>query len=118
MVHITSLLLSASSRSTWQTLYAAWLSSPLVGSSRKTMLGSVTSSVAMAVRFFSPPEMPLIMAEPTYASAHLAIPKLSSRSTQRFARASLLMCGKRNLAANLRVSRGVAVANSASSCMT
>mmetsp|Transcript_26811 Transcript_26811/g.71857 ORF Transcript_26811/g.71857 Transcript_26811/m.71857 type:complete len:298 (-) Transcript_26811:498-1391(-) len=44
---------------------AVFASSPEVGSSRKMMLGSATSSIATLTRFFCPPEMPRRAAPPT-----------------------------------------------------
>mmetsp|Transcript_5973 Transcript_5973/g.15188 ORF Transcript_5973/g.15188 Transcript_5973/m.15188 type:complete len:97 (+) Transcript_5973:1418-1708(+) len=48
-------------------------SSPVVGSSRKSTGGLVTSSMPMAQRLRSPPEMPpLSWGEPTIVSAHFS----------------------------------------------
>mmetsp|Transcript_27525 Transcript_27525/g.69469 ORF Transcript_27525/g.69469 Transcript_27525/m.69469 type:complete len:98 (-) Transcript_27525:816-1109(-) len=73
MVATTVLPADARLLRVWTTLNAVYVSKPLVGSSRKRMLGSVMSSIAMAVRFLSPPEIPpLSPALPMTVSAHLS----------------------------------------------
>mmetsp|Transcript_69608 Transcript_69608/g.163479 ORF Transcript_69608/g.163479 Transcript_69608/m.163479 type:complete len:203 (+) Transcript_69608:607-1215(+) len=56
--------LKASNLNFWMTVCAANESSPVVGSSRKMSLGCTISSIATQVRFFSPPEMPLMRSSP------------------------------------------------------
>lgn len=41
-------------------------SSPVVGSSRNTILGDMINSIPMLVSFFSPPEIPLKSSVPIY----------------------------------------------------
>mmetsp|Transcript_10116 Transcript_10116/g.29954 ORF Transcript_10116/g.29954 Transcript_10116/m.29954 type:complete len:211 (+) Transcript_10116:1375-2007(+) len=72
----------------------------------------------MAVRFFSPPEMPLISALPTMTSAHFARPRVASMSVTRDFTCSELTSFRRSFAANSRTSRGEEVAKSESSCIT
>ena len=50
------------------------LSRPLVGSSKKSTLGEVTSSMPTDVRRFSPPEMPLMLALPIKVSLQSCSP--------------------------------------------
>lgn len=51
-------------------MYEVSESSPEVGSSRKTTVGSEISSTAIDVRFLSPPEIPLMTTPPTNVSRH------------------------------------------------
>ena len=48
-------------------------SRPVVGSSKNNKEGFDINSIPILVLFFSPPEIPLCKASPTYVSAHLAI---------------------------------------------
>ena len=83
------------------------------------MSGELTSSTPIAVRFFSPPEMPGIMWLPMSVSAHLLNPSAWMMfSTSCVRSASVTDTGNRRAAENVRASRGVCVANSASSCIT
>mmetsp|Transcript_37095 Transcript_37095/g.76041 ORF Transcript_37095/g.76041 Transcript_37095/m.76041 type:complete len:80 (+) Transcript_37095:1373-1612(+) len=61
-------VLPATLRRTCIVWNAAYESRPERGSSRKRIRGFVTSSTPMAVRFFSPPEMPLCSASPMRVS--------------------------------------------------
>ena len=49
-------------------------SRPEVGSSRKRRFGWEINSIPIAVRFFSPPEMPLIITDPMKVSLHFVSP--------------------------------------------
>jgi hypothetical protein len=72
MVAMTVLPAAASVLKVSQTLYAVYVSSPEVGSSRNNIDGSVISSIATAVRLRSPPDIPPFSpAIPTIVSAHL-----------------------------------------------
>ena len=118
-MQITMRSLLDSALRTLTTLNAAKLSRPDVGSSRKTQRGWPTSSTAMAVRFFSPPEMPLIMMFPTSVSAHFSSPSCESMSSVSCTRSAAVDALPRRSAALKRIaSRGVCVANRASSCIT
>mmetsp|Transcript_9113 Transcript_9113/g.28923 ORF Transcript_9113/g.28923 Transcript_9113/m.28923 type:complete len:294 (-) Transcript_9113:192-1073(-) len=70
--------LATASRTWRMTSSAVVLSSPVVGSSSKTILGLDTRPSAIATRFFSPPEIPRTVSEPTRTSAHFDSP--SSRN--------------------------------------
>lgn len=71
----------------------------LVGSSRNRISGELTSSMPMAVRFFSPPEMPGIMLLPMSVSAHLANPSAWMMfSTIRVRSATVVVLGSRSAA--------------------
>ena len=101
------------------TAYAANASSPDVGSSRKTSVGFMTSSIPTEVRFFWPPEIPRIISSPMYVSAQSSRPRSTSiRST--IARFSSIDTddGSRSIAENMIASRGVCVATSRSCCIT
>jgi len=50
------------------TVAAEWASRPLVGSSRKIILGFEINSTPMQSRFFSPPEIPRLSSTPTKES--------------------------------------------------
>jgi len=66
-----------------------------------------------------PPEMPLIMAPPIIVLEHDMSPRSSSVCSTSLSIVSAgVPGGRRRVALNLRASRGVAVAMSASSCMT
>lgn len=52
-------------------------SKPVVGSSKKSTLGSVNNSTPIEVRFRSPPETPLINELPTLVAAHFSNPSSS-----------------------------------------
>lgn len=65
-------------------------SKPVVGSSRKMMLGFVISSTPIEVRFLSPPLIPLMKAFPTFTSAQLVSPSSNIRSSTILCRSSLL----------------------------
>mmetsp|Transcript_8174 Transcript_8174/g.14679 ORF Transcript_8174/g.14679 Transcript_8174/m.14679 type:complete len:102 (+) Transcript_8174:204-509(+) len=100
------------------TLYAAELSSPLVGSSKNVMEGFVINSAPMAVRFFCPPEMPLIISLPQRVFMHSVKPRDSIMS---FTSPPISLSGtpwSLSLADMVNTSFGVSVANSASSCIT
>lgn len=56
------------------TCKAVELSSPVVGSSKKITLGSVSNSTPMDVLFRSPPEIPRIKEFPTLVFAHFYRP--------------------------------------------
>jgi len=56
------------------TCRAVELSSPVVGSSKKSIEGLVRSSTPMDVLFLSPPETPLIKELPTFVFLHLVNP--------------------------------------------
>mmetsp|Transcript_55927 Transcript_55927/g.149155 ORF Transcript_55927/g.149155 Transcript_55927/m.149155 type:complete len:231 (+) Transcript_55927:1606-2298(+) len=103
--------------STCTTVYAAKISNPERGSSKNIMLGLEISSTAIAVLFFSPPEMPLTRALPARVSAHFSKPKASKRCSV-YATTSFLFALVRSIAARCRISRGVANAGRASSCIT
>ena len=93
-------------------------SSPVVGSSRKSIEGFVSSSTPIEVRFLSPPEIPLIISFPTYVFAHFWIPSSTiSDSTFSFRYLGERL-GIRRLAMKLNASRGEKVANRISSCIT
>mmetsp|Transcript_116030 Transcript_116030/g.308633 ORF Transcript_116030/g.308633 Transcript_116030/m.308633 type:complete len:117 (-) Transcript_116030:108-458(-) len=101
---------------TWTTVHAACESSPERGSSKNSILGFVINSAAIAVRFFSPPDIPRISWEPTYVSAHFS-------SRRSFNNASTLSSAgpppqRRRDAERCSSSRGVSSAGRASSCMT
>mmetsp|Transcript_13941 Transcript_13941/g.43555 ORF Transcript_13941/g.43555 Transcript_13941/m.43555 type:complete len:245 (+) Transcript_13941:1237-1971(+) len=98
---------------------APYESSPDVGSSRKMIEGSVTSSTPIAVRFFSPPESPLTYSLPTNVSAHVESRRLSSISStipSLLARGSAR--GRRRYAEKRSASRGVVKGSNASCCIT
>mmetsp|Transcript_6253 Transcript_6253/g.21979 ORF Transcript_6253/g.21979 Transcript_6253/m.21979 type:complete len:266 (-) Transcript_6253:423-1220(-) len=65
---------------------ARWASSPEVGSSRSSTLGSVTSSMAMLSRRRSPPEMPRLATPPTSEPATPASPSSSITCSTRATR--------------------------------
>mmetsp|Transcript_10492 Transcript_10492/g.24298 ORF Transcript_10492/g.24298 Transcript_10492/m.24298 type:complete len:228 (-) Transcript_10492:97-780(-) len=101
------------------TLYAANESRPEVGSSKKMSFGCMTSSTPMAVRFFSPPEMPRISSSPTSVSAHSSSPSSESiLSTRMRFSASGVARGSRSIAEKSSASRGVCVGQSKSCCKT
>mmetsp|Transcript_8168 Transcript_8168/g.23315 ORF Transcript_8168/g.23315 Transcript_8168/m.23315 type:complete len:257 (+) Transcript_8168:874-1644(+) len=96
---------------------AAYESRPLNGSSRKSSLGSVMSSMPTDTRFFSPPEMPFNNAEPTMVSAQRLRPSVCNIVSTKWARSSLVP-PRRKYAEKRMHSRGVSVAMRRSSCMT
>lgn len=60
-------------------------SRPVVGSSKNMIEGLMSNSIPIDVLFFYPPDIPLIIAFPTYVSAHFPNPKaLISSSTLAF----------------------------------
>ena len=63
-------------------------SRPDVGSSRKSSLGRMSSSIATHKRFLSPPEMPLLRVSPTMTSRQYSIPTVFSASSTRSFRSS------------------------------
>lgn len=90
IVATTVLPAAASDFKVSHTLYAVYVSSPEVGSSRKRIEGLVISCIAIEVRLRSPPEIPAFSPDiPTIVSAHLhtlkdhqyARPVWSSKST-------------------------------------
>mmetsp|Transcript_27567 Transcript_27567/g.63490 ORF Transcript_27567/g.63490 Transcript_27567/m.63490 type:complete len:120 (+) Transcript_27567:524-883(+) len=110
---------SASFCKIFTTLKAEKESRPEVGSSKKRTSGLEISSTPMAVRFFSPPETPGIMMFPMKVLAHLVSSSLSivfSTSSSRSAGDTVL--DSLSAAEKRKASRGVSVANSASSCIT
>ena len=92
-------------------------SRPEVGSSRTTTDGSLISSKAMDVLFFSPPEIPLSKVPPTYTSRHFSNLNFL---TSVIILVSFSYSGRFNfkLAANSSVSLTVRVSMSTSCCMT
>mmetsp|Transcript_1196 Transcript_1196/g.2868 ORF Transcript_1196/g.2868 Transcript_1196/m.2868 type:complete len:237 (-) Transcript_1196:485-1195(-) len=102
------------------TLNAVYVSNPLVGSSRNRMLGSVISSMAIAVRFLSPPEIPpRSPALPITVSAHRVRCKILITSTTRaLFSCSLIAVGRRSFALMKMTSRTVIVASITSSWKT
>lgn len=82
---------------------AVKLSSPDVGSSSNTNLGSVISSTPIAVRLRSPPEMVLCKIEPQTVSWHSSSPKSRINSSIRSVYSLMLQCNFRR-AANVRAS--------------
>jgi len=48
-------------------------SNPVVGSSRNTISGEMISSIPILVRFFCPPDIPLISSVPTFESDYTLI---------------------------------------------
>ena len=71
-ITLTPLRLSSFSNST--TCRAVELSNPVVGSSKKSIEGLVSSSTPIDVLFLSPPETPLIKELPTFVFLHLVNP--------------------------------------------
>jgi hypothetical protein len=65
-------------RMTWRAVVE---SRPVVGSSRKIMLGLTMSSTPIEVLFLSPPLIPFIKAFPTFTSAQLDSPSYLIRSS-------------------------------------
>jgi len=61
------------------TLREVLLSSPVVGSSKKIILGFVSNSTPIEVLFFYPPEIPFIKTLPIMVSAHSIIPNSFSK---------------------------------------
>lgn len=100
------------------TLRAVVESNPVVGSSRKMIDGLMSNSTPMEVLFFSPPEIPLISALPTYVSAHFDSPSTCIVSSTLSFLSSGVSFTSLILAINLKHSLGVNVANSKSSCIT
>jgi hypothetical protein len=66
MVVITVLPEAAKATRICTTLKAITASKPVVGSSKKSNVGSVKSSIPIHVLFFSPPEIPLIKTPPIF----------------------------------------------------
>jgi hypothetical protein len=120
MVHTTvHALASASSRSLRHRDSAVTLSSPLVGSSRNSSSGLVSSSMATHSRLRSPPEMPFFSGVPTITSCALVRPICAMTVLMRSWRASRLMLrGSRSSAVYCSVSSTVRLPFSRSSCMT
>lgn len=76
-------------------------------------------STPTLVRFFCPPEMPLIRIFPIMVSAQSVMPSSSNRLFTILSIVSVVVsAGSRNSAEKVSASRGVAVAISASSCIT
>jgi len=92
-------------------------SRPVVGSSRKIILGLTISSTPIEVLFLYPPLIPLIKVFPTLTSAQLDSPNYLIRSsTILFFYSTETFVLK--LQAKLKHSRGVNMPKSASSCIT
>ena len=78
-------------------------SRPEVGSSKKSNLGRVMSSIATHRRFLSPPEIPLLRVSPTITSRQYSIPTVFKASSTRALRSSKgVPRGKRSAAVYLK----------------
>ena len=111
--------LRASDERSVTTLHAVNESSPLVGSSRKSTAGRITSSTPIEQRFFSPPDTPRIIRSPTSVSAHASSPSSTSIvDTSACFSANGTERGNRSAALNSSASRTVCVAQRMSSCST
>ena len=75
---------------------------PDVGSSRNSTAGSRISSRAMFSRLRCPPDMYLLMADPTFRSFVASSPRSFSVFITRLSSSSSLMPSKQNLAVNQR----------------
>mmetsp|Transcript_4795 Transcript_4795/g.9508 ORF Transcript_4795/g.9508 Transcript_4795/m.9508 type:complete len:274 (-) Transcript_4795:450-1271(-) len=106
--------------SVWTTLKAVNVSRPEVGSSRNRMEGSVMSSIAIAVLFLSPPEIPpRSPGFPMTVSAHRCRCRILMTFSTRDIFSSIDMAvGRRSLADMKMTSRTVIVANTTSSWKT
>mmetsp|Transcript_3619 Transcript_3619/g.10142 ORF Transcript_3619/g.10142 Transcript_3619/m.10142 type:complete len:364 (+) Transcript_3619:2390-3481(+) len=121
MVHTTVRRLRASMSSASMMLSATSLSSPLVGSSAKMTMGSLTSSMARLTRRFCPPLMPLMpsASSPTSTLAHVSSSSSLSTPSTAFVFAALsIVLGSRSIALVMTHSRTVADAMSMSRCDT
>mmetsp|Transcript_43241 Transcript_43241/g.133582 ORF Transcript_43241/g.133582 Transcript_43241/m.133582 type:complete len:264 (-) Transcript_43241:512-1303(-) len=84
-------------RSRWSRCSAVKVSRPVVGSSRKIRLGSVTSSTPIAARFFSPPETPRIVSPPILVSFTWSMPSsCMMRDTLALRSSSVVPLGRRS----------------------
>ena len=101
-------------RITWRAVVE---SRPVVGSSKKIILGFVMSSTPIEVLFLSPPLIPLIKLFPTFVSAQLVRPNSLIRFSTLYCFSSFVAVSLRS-AANWKHSLGVRVGSSASYCIT
>mmetsp|Transcript_15683 Transcript_15683/g.21098 ORF Transcript_15683/g.21098 Transcript_15683/m.21098 type:complete len:99 (-) Transcript_15683:211-507(-) len=83
-------------------------SRPVVGSSRITILGLDTRPRPRPTRFFSPPEMPRTVSDPSLTSRHLSSPSMEiSSSTRDSLSATVVVPPRRRRAMYIKVSETV-----------
>lgn len=97
---------------------AAAESKPEVGSSRKRILGPVTSCDATLTRRFCPSDTPFLVVVPIRLSASSESPKAASKKSMRSLQLYPLEGGEESRSAKLSVSRTVREPIKASSCST
>mmetsp|Transcript_61909 Transcript_61909/g.124148 ORF Transcript_61909/g.124148 Transcript_61909/m.124148 type:complete len:229 (+) Transcript_61909:217-903(+) len=98
---------------------AVVLSRPVVGSSKKRIPGSTTSSSATDTLLFSPPDRPRLNSFPICVSRHFNRPKLPITSSTRCLRAwSSILEGHLSLAWKSKCSRTVNTPGKTSCCAT
>lgn len=102
----------------WTTCRAVVESKPVVGSSKKIIEGLISNYTPIDVLFFSPPETPLITLLPTYVSAHFCRPNDVMICSTCYFFYSADSPINLILAINAKVSLGVNVGKSKSSCIT
>mmetsp|Transcript_15728 Transcript_15728/g.51371 ORF Transcript_15728/g.51371 Transcript_15728/m.51371 type:complete len:242 (-) Transcript_15728:355-1080(-) len=119
MVHTTVRPSRARSARQVATSLAMKLSSPEVGSSRKSSPGLLMSDRAMLTRLACPPEMPRLSTDPMTVPAHLLRARRSRTSVTRAVLSSMDMdTGSRSCAVYMSMSRTVSSPMRVSNCST